>query len=93
MVNVDFTNDKNQIIKLWQKVFGDTAEDIEFFLEACKNKNCLGLFVNNTLVSMLFLVDCAFGKKRGKYIYAVCTDSNFRNRGYSSLLINKSKEF
>ncbi|MCC8016254.1 MAG: GNAT family N-acetyltransferase [Clostridiales bacterium] len=68
MVNVDFTNDKNQIMKLWQKVFGDTAEDIEFFLEACKNKNCLGLFVNNTLVSMLFWLTALLAKKRKIYL-------------------------
>ncbi len=90
---IKFTDDREQITSLWSEVFGDSAEDIHFFLDRCKNKVCLGLFEDGrTLVSMLFLVDCAYCSMRGKYVYAVCTKENARKKGYASLLIEEAKK-
>lgn len=90
---IKFTDDKNQIIRLWQDVFGDSKEDIDFFLDNCHNKSCLGYFHENELVSMLFLIDCYYAGAKGKYIYAVCTDNRYRKKGFASSLINEAKSF
>lgn len=89
--NIRFTDDKKSIIALWKDVFGDTEEEILFFLDYCKNYSCLGYFEDNKLVSMLFLVDCEYCTKKGKYVYAVSTYEQYRKRGFSSALIEYSK--
>ena len=90
---IKFTEDKEQIISLWQSVFyEDSREDVLFFLDACKHAECLGFFEEDKLVSMLFLVDCSYADLNGKYVYAVCTNEKFRNKGYSSALIDEAKK-
>lgn len=90
---IKFTDDKEQIVSLWRKVFcEDSREDVLFFLEKSKNAKCLGCFEEENLVSMLFLVDCRYSDLHGKYVYAVCTDEKFRNKGYSSSLIYEAKK-
>lgn len=91
METIGFTEDREQIIKLWNAVFGDNREEIEFFLDKCRHYSCLGLFVDGFLASMLFLVECKYSEYIGQYIYAVCTAEKFRNRGYSSKLISEAK--
>ena len=70
---IDFCRDEKQIINIWHSVFGDSEDEIIFFLQKCNNKKCLGVFEDDKLVSMLFLVDCKYGSLNGKYIYAVAT--------------------
>ena len=89
---IRFTEDKEQIISLWSAVFGDSREDVEFFLDECKNYSCLGLFVDGMLASMLFLVNCKYSEYNGQYVYAVCTDEKCRKQGYSSILISEAKK-
>ena len=89
---IKFTDDREQIISLWSAVFGDSREDIEFFLNNCKNKSCLGFFVDEVLVSMFFLVECNYAEYKGQYIYAVCTAEEHRKKGYSSKLIREAKK-
>lgn len=84
-------NDKNLIIPLWQEAFGDSEEDILFFLNNCKNMKCLGFFDENELSSMLFLVDCKLNGDKYKYIYAACTYENKRGRGDMSKLLDYCK--
>ncbi|MDE5671235.1 MAG: GNAT family N-acetyltransferase, partial [Eubacterium sp.] len=91
---IKFTDDQEQIVSLWRSVFSeDSREDVLFFLENGKNVNCLGFFEEQKLVSMLFLVDCRYCDLKGKYVYAVCTDEKFRNKGYSSCLIKEAKKY
>ena len=91
---IKFTNDTEQIIELWRSVFKeDSREDVLFFLNESKNAKCLGCYENKKLVSMLFLVDCSYADLNGKYVYAVCTNERFRNKGYSSSLINEAKRY
>lgn len=89
---IKLTDDREQIISLWSAVFGDSREDIEFFLDECKNYSCLGLFVDGALASMLFLVDCKYAEYNGQYVYAVCTAEEHRKKGYSSSLIRDAKK-
>ena len=91
---IKFTDDKEQIISLWRSVFKeDSREDVLFFLEESKNIKCFGCFEKEKLVSMLFLADCCYADLTGKYVYAVCTDEGFRNKGYSSSLIDEAKKY
>ena len=89
--HIRLTRDFDGIVRLWSEAFGDTKEEIEFFLKNCKNKSCLGYYKNGLLVSMLFLIDCEYCGKKGAYIYAVCTKKEYRNFGFSSALIEKAK--
>ncbi len=90
---IDFCSDEKQIINIWHSVFGDSEDEILFFLQNCKNKKCLGVFEDDKLVSMLFLVDCKYSDLNGKYIYAVATLSEYRCRGFAGSLVKKAKHY
>lgn len=78
----------SDIISLWREAFGDSEDDIVFFIRNCVNKSVLTLFDDNELKSMLFLVDtdvCGIGCK---YIYAACTYQQCRGKGYMSMLLD-----
>ena len=78
---------KEDIIRLWKEAFGDSEEDILFFLDNA-NYESLGCFENEKLVSMLFLI----GSSLGEYIYAACTDKKMQGKGYMSELLNYCKD-
>ncbi|MCC8073537.1 MAG: GNAT family N-acetyltransferase [Clostridiales bacterium] len=84
--------DCEKIIPLWQEAFGDSEEDIIFFLKKCVNKKCIGYYEDNTLVSMLFLVDCILNDERCKYVYAACTSSKSQGNGFMTNLLNYCKK-
>lgn len=90
---IDFCSDEKQIINVWHSVFGDSEEEILFFLQNCNNKKCLGVFEDDKLVSMLFLVDCKYGSLNGKYVYAVATLNEYRCRGFAGTLVEKAKQY
>lgn len=84
--------DDECIILLWREAFGDTREDIEFFLDNCENKSVLCYYKNDELLSMLFLVDCIVNGERYKYIYAACTKKSARKSGIMTELLDFAKE-
>lgn len=84
---IKFTENKNDIIKLWQEAFGDSEEDILFFINNVKNAKCLAYYDNNSIASMLYLVDSS----KGKYVYAACTLKEYRGKGYMSDLLSYCK--
>ena len=75
------------IINLWHDVFGDTEDEIRFFIENCVNKSCLCFECDGVLASQLFLVDCKVGNEEYKYIYAACTAKAYRKRGFMTDLL------
>lgn len=88
MVNIIETKEYNeQHVALWRQAFGDSREDVLFFLENARHMTCLSLY-EDELCSMLFLVDCKIGNKDYKYIYAACTDKECRGNRYMSMLLN-----
>jgi hypothetical protein len=92
MIKINETNCYNDsIISLWQKSFGDSREDVLYFLNECKHKSCLCLYSDDELMSMLFLVDCTVNDVQYKYIYAACTDDRARKLGYMSTLLEYSQ--
>lgn len=88
---IDIEKYRNNIISLWYECFGDEAEYIEFFLERCPNKLCVGSLEDDELVSMLFLLNGEVNGLPAKYIYAACTAHEFRGRGLMAGLIEYSK--
>jgi len=82
---------KEDIILLWNSVFGDSVEEILFFIENAKNSECLASYEKNQIASMLYLVDCSINGKKGKYIYAACTKREYEGRGLMSKLISYAK--
>ena len=84
--------DVNSIIKLWQEAFGDSKEEILYFINDAKHAKCLAYYVDNTVVSMLFLVDCEIVGSKAEYLYAVCTLKEHQRSGYSSKLLDYCKE-
>lgn len=85
---IETKNYNEQIIDLWQRSFGDTREDVLFFLENCKNCICV---CDTEYKSMLFLVDCNIDGLSCKYIYSACTDIEHRKSGLMSRLLNYCK--
>lgn len=90
-------NDITGIIKLWNEAFGDSENEIRFFLD---NKyvpeNTLIIEENGEIASMLFLFDGNM-KINGitypsYYLYAACTDNRFRGRGFMAHLLGKANE-
>jgi len=88
---IKFSDNKNDIVSLWRDAFGDSEEDILFFIENAKNAQCLMSFDGEKAVSMLYLVDCFISGRKGKYIYAACTSKAYEGRGEMSALLEHSK--
>ena len=84
---IKITNNIDDIVPLWSEAFGDSREDIVFFIDNIRNGLCLAEFQNDKAVSMLYLVDCCLNSKQAHYIYAACTDSKSRKKGYMAGLI------
>lgn len=80
-----------QVYDLWSEAFGDTNEDIKFFLDNCNHKTCVGYYKNNRLVSMLFLVDCSVHDIKSKYVYAACTLKSCRSLGLMTKILDYCK--
>lgn len=84
---IKITKSVDDIVPLWSEAFGDSREDIVFFIENIKNARCFAYFKNGRALSMLYLVDCALDGKKSYYIYAACTTHSCRKKGYMSALI------
>lgn len=81
------------IIALWQEAFGDEKEYIEFFLDECPDKICVGTTENGKLVSVLFLLNGKLCNLSCKYLYAACTLKECRGRGLMGELISFAKDY
>lgn len=88
---VDIVRSREDIVSLWHECFGDERDYIEFFLDRCPNKICLGSFDGNRLVSMLFLLNGTVLDLTCKYVYAACTTEEYRGRGIMGELIDRAK--
>lgn len=83
---------KDDIVLIWSEAFGDTKEDILYFADNVKNAKCLGVYDNDTLQSMLYLVDCRIKNDVSHYVYAACTFEKYRNNGCMSKLLDYCKK-
>ena len=65
---IKITKSVDDIVPLWSEAFGDSREDIVFFIENIKNARCFAYYENGKAVSMLYLVDCFLDGKQAYYI-------------------------
>lgn len=97
MIRFATDNDKNRIVDLWVASFGDSRENVEHFLEYFPCQKALAYYLDGEIVSFMFLpeFEICFENKvyRANYIYALCTDGNFRSRGFGGALIEFSKNY
>jgi predicted acetyltransferase len=89
---IKITNNVDDIVKVWSEAFGDSREDIEFFIKNVKDAFCLSYYDNEQIASMMYLVKCKKGGVSGYYLYAVSTLKKYKNNGYATKLLNKAKE-
>lgn len=88
----DSNIDIEDIIYLWHESFGDTAEDIIYFINNAKHAKCVMCYHSNKAAAMIYLVDCSINGKDCEYIYAACTALSCRNNGYMTELLNYAKQ-
>ena len=80
---IKHTDNRADIISLWMEAFGDSEEEVIFFLDNAIDKECIACYDNDEMQAMLFLVKCNFGK----YIYCACTAKKHRGKGIMSELL------
>lgn len=85
------THNVDDIVLCWQEAFGDSREDILFFLENARDYQCIAYYDKDKICSLLFLVDCKVNGKPAKYIYAACTLNEYKNKGIMTKLLEHSK--
>jgi GNAT superfamily N-acetyltransferase len=88
---------EKSIRALWKQVFRDTDEYIDlFFMKRYNPANAMVVHDDNKVVSMLFAlpIDLVLQDKivSARYVYAVGTSPQFRQRGLSSLLLEAMHE-
>ena len=86
------------LVRLWQRVFGDSEEYIKlFFKEAYYDSECFAEIVDGEAVSAFYLIKCHIryaGKSyEGRYLYAAATLAQYRKNGLMSQLINEAKVY
>ena len=96
MIRFATKNDLNGIISLWNEAFGDSEEDIMFFLDnRFIPENTLVYEYCGEVVSMLFLLEGNMvingAVYPSYYLYAACTAKKCRGRGIMAELLEKAK--
>ncbi len=97
MIRISDKSDIIGIINLWREAFGDSENEILFFLDnRYKPENTLVAEENGKIASMLFLLE---GKMKingicypSFYLYAACTLKEFRGKGLMASLLKFAKE-
>lgn len=90
--DIDINKCKEDVFHLWQEAFGDSKEEISFFINNCQDYRIIGNYYNGVLASMLFLVNCKVEEVDCKYIYVACTLEDFKKLGLMTELLEKCKE-
>lgn len=96
IIRLSQKDDISGIVSLWNESFGDTAEEIMFFIN---NKylpeNTLVAEENGEIASVLFLLDgkmCIRGiEYPSYYLYAACTLKKYRGRGFMAKLLEEAE--
>ncbi len=97
MIRFSSENDKENIISLWIEAFGDSKEDVEFFLlNKYIQQNTLIIEQNSKIVSMLFLLNGEMhinGEDYpAYYLYAACTAKDYRGKGLMASLLTFAQQ-
>lgn len=97
IIRLSRKDDIGGIVSLWNESFGDTAEEIMFFIN---NKylpeNTLVAEENGEIASVLFLLEgkmCIKGiDYPSYYLYAACTLKKYRGRGFMAKLLEEAEK-
>ena len=78
--------DYEALKSLWIKCFDDAPSVVErFFENAVTPENAVAAFNGDSAVSVLYTIDSTITNNgahyKALYVYAVCTDPDFRGRG------------
>lgn len=97
MIRYSEKSDIKDIIFLWNEAFGDSQEEIMFFINnKYKPENTLVFEDNSKIVSMLFLLEGEMKINNNRYpsyyLYAACTLNDCRGKGYMSQLLGFAKK-
>lgn len=89
---------KQQLKELWNNVFGDSEEYISLLFDySYTPKECFAYFVEDKIVSVLYLLECEIFHDNksycGRYLYAAATDKNYRGQGIMSRLIKEAQDY
>ena len=90
-------DDKIELERLYNLCFPDDVEFSEWFFENVWDyKSTIVIRSNERIVSSLQMLPLQFTKEQtvinGCYIFAVCTDPEYRGKGYAARLIERSFE-
>ena len=96
MIRLSQKNDLNDIIALWNESFGDSEEDIRFFLDSRYiPENTVVCEINGRIVSVLFLLNGSMhingNDYPSYYLYAACTSNKFRGKGIMGDMLSFSE--
>ena len=80
-----------QCRELYNTAFGDDGAFADMLFSSF-SKDLRYITENGKLVCMAFCIDVFVKDKKGKYLYAVATDNEYRNKGYMSRLFEKIEE-
>ena len=80
--------------RLWEEVFGDTQEDIEKALASFSSSGvCASLKSEDKTLAQFIGIEASVSSWRGIYVYALCTATSERGRGYMRELLNLASEY
>lgn len=81
-----------QLLQLWKTAFGDHGGFWEMFLDtAFLPEHCRCITENGMVTAGLYWFDCAIGKQKCAYVYAVVTHPGHRNRGLCRTLLENTQ--
>lgn len=97
VVFADSSRDRAAIMKIWQTCFGDDEEYISDYLEnRMTEDNMLAIYEDGQMVSMASFLPALCRNENGdvpvRYVYAVATLPEYRNRGYAAEILSFAKE-
>ncbi len=77
------------VISLWNKTFKDSREMIEKYLDnMCKN-NMVLITEEDKVIAMASILPVTMKNKKGRYVYAVATDENYRGKGFAKAIMGE----
>jgi predicted N-acetyltransferase YhbS len=80
--------DRQELNRLWAKVFGDDKAVSDRLLDDFAGWNNIYVACDNDrLIAQLLAVPCSVGKHKGAYLYALATAPEYRGRGVMSGLM------
>ncbi len=96
MIRLSTEKDINGIISVWYEAFGDSEDDIRFFLDRKYiPENTVVYDDNGVIASVLFLLEGNMNIKGtdypSYYLYAACTSKSSRGKGIMGKMLEYSK--